>query len=168
MAKRAITSRDSMRQVRLHVAKRAKLWALATPSLILNPVGPCQPSSRTLKATWATETAVSPPTFLSFTAARYIFRGYSRHIRRQLSLPVNRPCKIIVLTPPFQSLSNSDAPMKNRICRIGTPRSFTLGDLQLPLNVFACRFNHRYIFSLVSLSSYDFNFICYLLLILTK
>lgn len=68
MAKRAITSRDSMRQVRLHVAKRAQLrflYLLYLPSLILNPVGPCQPNSRTPKATWAAETAVSPPTFLS-------------------------------------------------------------------------------------------------------
>lgn len=35
-------------------------------------------------------------------------------------LPVNRPCKIIVLTPPSLP-SNSDAPMKNRVCRIGAP-----------------------------------------------
>lgn len=64
---------DASGQITRGKESSAPVLIPAIPSLILNPVGPCQPNSRTPKATWAAETAVSPPTFLSFFYEREIY-----------------------------------------------------------------------------------------------
>lgn len=64
---------DASGQITRGKESSAPVLIPAIPSLILNPVGPCQPNSRTPKATWAAKTAVSPPTFLSLFYEREIY-----------------------------------------------------------------------------------------------
>jgi len=99
-------------------------WPCTYP-LILNPVGPCQASSRTPKNSESDvggrKTAVSlpPPSRISLSeGARHISRGYSQRARRQLSLLVNRPYEIIVLAACRRPRIRT---MKNRVCRIDAP-----------------------------------------------
>lgn len=144
MAKPAITSRDSMRQVRLHVAKLGSSYTSADPKS-------CWPLSTEFKNSESDvggqDRHTSSPS-ISLSRARNIYLEDITDVQRQLSLPVNRPFKIIVLTPLSRPW-NSNVPMKNRVCRIDASfhgRSRTPGVLRIPLNIFTDLVWFNYVF----------------------